>query len=130
MFIIKYKKIFVIISTVLVLASIFAVSFSGLKMGIDFKGGSLLEVSYKTTRPEQSVVESEIKALSIGEMLIQPTGTMGYSIKTREITESERASVMTALGADATETSFTSIGPSVGAELVRKSIISFILVAL
>ena len=37
---------------------------------------------------------------------------------------------MTALGTDATEKSFTSIGPSVGAELVRKSILSFILVAL
>ncbi len=37
---------------------------------------------------------------------------------------------MQVLGADATEKSFTSIGPSVGAELVRKSILSFILVSL
>ena len=130
MFIIKHKKIFVIISAVLVLLSILAVVFSGLKLGIDFKGGSLLEVEYKTVRPEQSIVEGMIKPLSIGEMVVQPMGSMGYSIKTKEINDTERASIMTTLGADATEKSFTSIGPSVGAELIRKSLISFILVAL
>src|ERR1035437_10127690 len=130
MFVIKHKKIFVIISVFLVLFSILGISFSGLKLGIDFKGGSLTEVEYTTTRPQQSVVESTIKPLSLGEMLIQPTGTMGYSIKTRQISEAERASLIKTLGSDAVEKSFTSIGPSVGAELVRKSIISFILVSL
>jgi preprotein translocase subunit SecF len=130
MFIIKYKKIFVSISAVLVLAAALAVGFSGLKLGIDFKGGSLLEVDYKTARPDQSVVENEIKPLSLGEILIQPEGTTGYSIKSRVISDTERGGVMTALGSNATEKSFTSIGPSVGAELVRKSIICFILVAL
>jgi preprotein translocase subunit SecF len=130
MFIIKYKKIFVSISAFLVLAAALAIGLSGLKLGIDFKGGSLLEIEYKTTRPEQSIVENEIKPLSLGEILIQPEGTMGYSIKSREISDTERAGVMTVLGSDATEKSFTSIGPSVGAELIRKSIICFILVAL
>lgn len=130
MFIIKYKKIFVLISAVLVVASIFAVIFSGLKLGIDFKGGSLLEVEYSTVRPDQKGVEDILKPLSIGEMVIQPIGDNGYSLKTRDITDGERTSILTALGSDATEKSFTSVGPSVGAELVRKSIISFILVAL
>jgi preprotein translocase subunit SecF len=130
MFIIKYKKIFVTISAILVSLSIASILFFGLNLGIDFKGGSLLEVEYKTARPEQNIVESSIKSLSIGEILVQPMGTMGYSIKTRDITDGERVSVLQVLGSDATEKSFTSIGPSVGAELVRKSIISFILVAL
>ena len=130
MFIIKYKKIFVSISAFLVIVAALAIGLSGLKLGIDFKGGSLLEVEYKTTRPTQIIVENEIKPLSLGEILIQPEGTMGYSIKSREISDTERAGVMTALGSDATEKSFTSIGPSVGAELIRKSIICFILVAL
>lgn len=130
MFIIKYKKMFIGISAVLVVLSVFAVVLSGLKWGIDFKGGSLLEVEYKTSRPAQGVIEESLKPLALGEMVLQPTGTMGYSMKTKEINETERTSVMTALGSDATEKSFTSIGPSVGAELIRKSIISFILVAL
>ena len=130
MFVIKYKKIFVLISTVLVVFSFASIAIFGLKFGIDFKGGALMEVSYKTARPEQTVIEKEIASLNVGQALIQPIGTDGYSIKTRSLTEAERGSMLTALGADATEKSFTSIGPSVGAELARKSIISFILVSL
>jgi preprotein translocase subunit SecF len=130
MFVIKHKKIFVIISIVLVILSLGSIGYFGLKLGIDFKGGSLAEIEYKTTRPEQSAIEKQLTPLSLGELIIQPTGNLGYSIKTRAVNEAERAGIMKALGADATEKSFTSIGPSVGAELVRKSILSFILVAL
>ena len=83
MFIIKYKKIFVSISAVLILLSIISIGYFGLNLGIDFKGGSLTEIEYTTERPEQSVVEDSIKSLSIGQALIQPIGDMGYSIKTR-----------------------------------------------
>jgi len=130
MFIIKYKKIFVLISVVLVTLSIGAIAYFGLNLGIDFKGGSLTEIEYTGVRPEQSLVEESIKTLDIGQALIQPVGDAGYSIKTRDITDSEHQSILTVLGASAQEKSFNSIGPSVGAELVRKSIISFILVAL
>ncbi len=130
MFVIKHKKIFVIISALLVVVSLACVGYFGLKFGIDFKGGSLSEVEYTSVRPDPSVIQGELAPLSLGEVIIQPTGTNGYNIKTRAITETERASLFAALGSDATEKSFTSIGPSVGAELIRKSILSFVLVAL
>jgi len=128
MFIIKNRKIFVTISTILVSLSFVSLIVFGLKLGIDFKGGSLLEVEYTTERPTQKVVEEAIKPLGIGEVIIQPMGEIGYSIKSRDINEDERASIMSVLGEEVVEKSFTSIGPSVGAELVRKSIISFIFV--
>lgn len=130
MFIIKYRKIFIAISAVLVSLSIVSMLVFGLNFGIDFKGGSLLEVEYINVRPDQTVIQDEIKPLSIGEILVQPIGDKGYSIKARDITETERGQILQALGRDVTEKSFTSIGPSVGAELVRKSIICFILVSL
>ncbi len=130
MFIIKYKKIFVLISVALVVLSIGAISYFGLNMGIDFKGGSLTEVEYTNARPEQTVVESSLKTLSIGQALIQPIGEKGFSIKTRDVTDKEHKEIIGVLGKDVVEKSFTSIGPSVGAELVRKSLISFILVSL
>ena len=130
MFVIKYKKIFVIISAVLVIISLSSIGYFGLKLGIDFKGGSLTEVEYKGTRPEQSVIDAQLKKLSLGEVITQPTGEIGYSIKTRAVSETERASIIQSLGPNAVEKSFTSIGPSVGAELVRKSALSFILVSL
>jgi preprotein translocase subunit SecF len=130
MFIIKHKKIFVIISVILVVLSLSSIAVFGLKLGIDFKGGALAEVEYKGVRPDQDIIEKQLSTLSLGEKIIQPIGASGYSIKMRAVTEKERADIMKALGTNATEKSFTSIGPSVGAELVRKSIISFILVAL
>ena len=130
MFIIKHKKIFVWISIILVTLSVVAIATFGLNLGIDFKGGSLTEVEYNTVRPEQSVLEKDLSTLSLGQSLIQPIGEKGYSIKTRAVTDKEHQSILAALGIDAKEKSFTSIGPSVGAELVRKSLLSFILVSL
>ncbi|NVN97386.1 hypothetical protein HXX01_04130 [Candidatus Nomurabacteria bacterium] len=130
MFIIKHKKIFVWISIILVVLSIGAISVFGLNLGIDFKGGSLTEVEYSTVRPDQSVIEASLSTLSLGQSLIQPTGDKGYSIKTRAVTDAEHQEILKSLGTDAKEKSFTSIGPSVGAELARKSLLSFILVSL
>jgi preprotein translocase subunit SecF len=126
MFIIKYKKIFVAISAFLVICSIASVAYFGLNMGIDFKGGSMLEVAYEAGRPDQSIVAESVKGLGFGEVLIQPVGESGFNFKTRHLNESEHKVLLSAVGGE--ERSFTSIGPSVGKELARKSLISFILV--
>jgi preprotein translocase subunit SecF len=134
MFIIKYKKIFLSLSVFLILVSVVFILTFGLKPGIDFKGGALLEVAYSSDRPEVSVLESKIKTLSIDQALIQPTGTSGYLIKTRDLNEQEHEMLSQALSLDGkypvVEKSFTSIGPSVGSELKRKAIISIIMVIL
>ncbi len=130
MFVIKYKKVFVALSAILVGLSLISIFTFGLNFGIDFKGGSQMEVSYTGARPEQSVIEASLKTLALGESIVQGSGVDSYSVKTRVLTEGERVSVLAAMGVGATEKSFTSIGPSVGAELVRKSVISFILVSL
>lgn len=130
MFIIKNRKVFISISIILVIASVACISFFGLNFGIDFKGGSLMEVEYQTSRPSQDFIQGIVKGLNIGDVLIQPIGDNGYSLKARNITEAERGLIVSSIGPDVVEKSFTSIGPSVGAELVRKSIISFILVSL
>ncbi len=129
MFIIKHKKIFVLISVFLVIFSITAISLSGLKLGIDFKGGSSTEIIFSNGLPDKQVLQKSISNIGLGEALIVQTGDNGYSIKTRALTESEHESLLALFGADATEKSFSSIGPSVGAELARKSIILFVLVS-
>lgn len=130
MFVIKYKKIFLIISIVLVALSIASISIFGLNLGIDFKGGAQMEVVYGTVVDTQADIEAKLAPLALGQALIQPTGTNGYIIKTRDLTEAEHLSMVSALGKDVTEKSFTSIGPSVGKELARKAIILFVLVSL
>ncbi|MFZ3015647.1 MAG: protein translocase subunit SecF [Minisyncoccia bacterium] len=134
MFIINNKKIFVGISIVLVILSIISISVFGLKVGIDFKGGALTEVAYKTERPLQSDLNTSFEALNFGSVLIQPTGDLGYIVKSRDLNEQEHALLLTTLSQNGKnvleEKSFNSIGPSVGRELTKKAIIAIILVSL
>lgn len=134
MFIIKNKKIFIGISITLVALSLISLLIFGLKIGIDFKGGALTEVVYKNVRPAQTDLYTSVEALNFGSILIQPTGDMGYLVKSRDLTEVEHTTLLKTLSQDnkspLDEVSFNSIGPSVGSELTRKAIIAIILVSL
>ncbi len=134
MFIIKHKKIFIGISIGLVVLSLISLSVFGFRVGIDFKGGALTEVTYKTARPAQADLEAALVPMNLGTVLIQPTGEMDYIIKSRDITEAEHTALLKTLSLDGknelTETNFNSIGPSVGKELTNKAIVAIILVSI
>ncbi len=133
MFIINHKKIFIWLSVVLVVLSVSSIAYFGLSLGIDFKGGAVMEVKYPSGRPDVSLLESEVSSLDIGPVF-QPAGEDGYLVKTRDLTDPERQALFSALGLSGTvnieEVSFNSIGPSVGTELKRKAIIQIILVCI
>ena len=134
MFIIKHKKIFISISVILVVLSFISLFIFGLKIGIDFKGGALTEVIYKIERPAQSVLEKSFATLNFGSVLLQPTGDLGYLVKTRDLNDIEHALLLKTLSGEnkdtLTEMSFNSIGPSVGQELTRKALLAIILISL
>ena len=134
MFIIKNKKIFLSISLFIVVASLVCVAVFGLKLSIDFKGGALMEATYTNARPEITQVTTAVDALNLGETVVQESGATDVIVKSRDLSEAERVSLLNALSlnntAPVTEKSFTSIGPSVGTELARKAIVSIILVVL
>lgn len=129
--IVKYRKIFYIISALLMVASITAVMTWGLNFGIDFKGGAILEITYTENRPEIEKVQDIIGVQNIGEASIRPTGDRGYIIRTKALSEQERASFVKALGQNKKGFEIVrsdSIGPILGKELQNKAIISIILV--
>lgn len=132
MWIIKHQKIFLAISGVFILASIVSLSVFGLKVGIDFKGGSFTEVSYINEMPTIVEIQEQIATLEFGETLVQPVGNSEVSIKSRSLSEAERQSLISALSFDekydVEERSFTSVGPSVGKELKRRAIVSLVIV--
>jgi preprotein translocase subunit SecF len=106
----------------------------GLKVGIDFKGGTLEQVTYKTSRPDQAALNKSLEALDFGGVLLQPTGDLGYIVKTRSLTDPEHSQLLTTLAQgnekDMTELSFNSVGPSVGRELTQKAIVAVILISI
>ena len=134
MFIINHKKIFIGISVTLVVLSILALCIFGLKIGIDFKGGALTEVSYTTVRPAQADLTKPLADLGFGDISLQPTGSLGYIVKSRDLSDAEHTQLLQTLSqgnpSSLTELSFDSIGPSVGAELTRKAILAVILISL
>ena len=118
----------------MVLLSIVSLFVFGFRIGIDFKGGALVEVVYKTNRPAQSDLDAVFKALDFGSVLIQPTGELGYIVKSLDLNEAQHSLLLKTLSQDGKspleEKNFNSIGPSVGRELTRKAIIAIVLVSL
>lgn len=145
MFIVKYRKIFYTLSILLVAFSIYSISTFGLNYGIDFKGGTIIEVEYANNRPVKEDVVSTIKNSGInGEIVIRPTGDSGFIIRTESLSSSTVNSLSTNLvvgsatstdGMVATTTigtikRFDTVGPILGQELQAKAWWSIVLVIL
>jgi preprotein translocase subunit SecF len=130
MTILRYRKIFFAISLVLVVVSAGLLVTRGLNLGIDFTGGSLVEVSYPENVPELSVMESSLAEAGFSAR-IQPFGDAGYIIRTQDLSHEEHLSLLSAItfeDAEPNEERFNSIGPSLGKELKSKAIIAVVLV--
>jgi len=70
----KFRKISAIISTSIFIASILFLIFRGLNLGVDFTGGTLMEVSYPQTANLQEI-RSSLKKIDLPEAQVQNFGT-------------------------------------------------------
>jgi len=120
----KYKKIYYILSALLVLVAIFSLLFFGLNFGIDFLGGSILEADFEA-RPANTVIQEKLKDLNLGDLTIQPTQENGVIIRMREIDEATHQQIVSKLVelSKIEEKRFESVGPVIGEELRQKTII-------
>lgn len=140
MFIVTHRKFFYAISALLVLGSIVALFLWGLKPGIDFKGGSIIEVEYaSSTRPTPGSVRPALDQVISGEYSIRETGASGFIVRTQELSPEEHDAVVGALSQSTDsptknlavfEKRFDSVGPILGKEALQKSWISVVLVLL
>jgi preprotein translocase subunit SecF len=137
MFIVKYRKIFYTLSILAVLASLVSFYVYGLKPGIDFTGGTLIEISYDGPRPDQNDIATKLAQIDAGVSIRSGSlanGEETFIIRMKEIDQTEKTEVMSILSVNNTATttikSFDSIGPVLGQEAMRKSIVSVILVIL
>jgi len=120
MYVIKYRKIWFVLSGVLIALSAYTVFAYGFNLSIDFKGGTLTEVKY-AERPVQAEIESKVSTLAIGGFSVRPSGDFNYIIRTKELSADEGLSLIETLNSPVVERQ-NSIGPTAGAELKSKAI--------
>jgi len=128
--IIKYKNIFIIISSVLIIIGLVLIFLIKPTFGIDFTGGTLVE--FKSGQPIKiEEVRKKIGELYTGkEILIQESGSDQFILRGKVQTESDYKKFEEGLLSALPDTNILrheSIGASVGASLTRKAIIGIII---
>lgn len=132
--IIGKRKIFYTISGIFVAISVIALALWGLQFGIDFKGGSILEINYSVL-PDLNLISESLKPIKLNDLKISPLGSNGVILRFRETDETIHQNIIRILTDEAEknkiqidERRFSSIGPTIGAELKQKSIKAIIIV--
>jgi len=100
------RKLFFIISGVVILIGVVFLTIFGLPLGIEFGSGSMMRVDF-----EQEVKQAELRAhlasLGYDDAIVQHTGGGDYYIRTASLGKEEKAGLQSAL-----ETRFGSLGES------------------
>ncbi len=133
MFVVNNRGIFFAITAVLLLASVAAIAVFGLKLGTDFTGGTLIEVSYDSMRTSQEVVEDSLRGSGLEHFSLRESGELGYTLRTGELTDEQRsfmASMFTIGDNEAHIDAMSEVGPTIGAELRNKSLVALAVVLL
>lgn len=148
--IIGKRNIYFTLSGILVVLSLFGFIVWGLPLGIDFTGGSLMEVEYSSERPDVKIIQEKLADLDLGDILIQPIGGDGLVLRFKSVDEEKHQQILDKLrenneagslvipggtnienevltspdskiGNEVFEKRFNSIGPVIGEELKQKT---------
>lgn len=122
----KYRRLSLMASLVLVVISLGLVAVKGLNLGIDFTGGNVLQVEFPS---EASVGDVREILASVGQegAVIQAYSDTGMIVRTGSDDDKARESVTSALKAkypDMHIVGIEKVGPVVGAELRKEAMIA------
>ncbi len=123
--IIKYRYWYFLISLLIIIPGVLALAAWGLPLGIDFTGGSLLEISFSGARPDSALIAETYAQFGIENPIIQPLGDDAYSIRSKAIDDATKGQIVQALeeasGQDVTVMHFTQVSPAVGKEVATRA---------
>ena len=119
----RYLNAYLIFSSLVVALSVASIAVFGLNLGIEFTGGSIMEVEYESGRPSNQEIAEQLEGFDLGSPSIQPIGEKGVIIRMKDLAEDVHQAVREKLGAGgAKEIRFESIGPVIGKELAGKAV--------
>ncbi len=126
-----YKYLFALSGLILILG-IASLAIFGLRLGIDFKGGTVSELEFQQT-VDQEKIRSVLAANNIEGYQLQLAGEKGVIIRTGSLEKEQHdkitADIKSQVG-EFEEKRFDSFGPVVGEELKRKALYQLLLVSL
>lgn len=116
----------------LVAVSLILLFMYGLNFGVDFRGGSVIELEFEKNPPS---AESLKEILGGKDFSVSNAGDKGVIIRTVEINEDKHQDVLAVIRGSFSDSPFTekrfdSVGPVIGQELKSKSIVAIITVLL
>lgn len=127
MYIITHRGLFFWLTGLILAAAIGSLLYFGLPLGMDFTGGSLIELQYSGARPALSDIEHQVAAVpSVGAVSVREFGVSGVSIRTETLTPAEHEAILSAIASSTasgpvTELSYTSVGPALGSQFTHKA---------
>ncbi len=134
MLIVKNRIVFYIFSFLLIGVSLFSYFRYGLNYGIDFTGGSSIEVQPIASSTNISMIDAKkVLDQSFLDTTVRPYGEKGFIIRTKEVIDAKDLTLNNKLASVLPTHQIArvdTIGPTLGAELKQKSITSIILVLL
>jgi len=120
------RRTWYLASLVILLIAVLGLVFRGLQLGVEFKGGAVLEARSANASVER--VREAVAAAGVEDPIVQQVGTQTVRVETGQITTEKsqqvRAAMAKALGIDAVEIKTQIVGPSWGADVTRKALFS------
>lgn len=127
----KYKNLCVGLSMVMMVLSLGIILIKGFNYGVDFKGGSLIEVRAKSGKADVAAMRTQLDALGVGEVQIQSFGSEAdVLIRIEQQPGEEEAQqdaankVLNALGDGYEQRRIEVVGPAVSSELRMTGLIA------
>ncbi len=119
--IIKNKNIFFGITGVVIALALGATIVLGLRLGIDFTGGTLIE--FNCDECTKVSLDTSLSVQDLGEYSLRSSGSEGFILRTKALDGIQREGVLAMLGQQgAVIGNFSEVGPTIGEELKSKAL--------
>lgn len=128
----KHKLIFFIFSLVMILPGTYFLATSGLKLGIDFTGGALLEYQFAKSINKDEL-KRDIASLGVEVGGVIDSGESTYIIRTKPVEASKLNEVKIFLKnkyPDAVDRRVENVGPVIGKELEQKALMGILVASI
>ena len=132
---INYFRLFNIISLILILISLGSIFYKGLNFGVDFKGGTLIELRVDNHEIRISEVREAFLKMNLGDVNVKKFGKEGdYLIKFEKtknndenFIENIKDKLLKNMGVNFNFRRVENVGPKVSGELLRAGLIAIVL---